>query len=72
MQRRRPDGRRQPFADALAAAAVAVGGLVLAGAVTAHPQGAPDAAAGTARIHGSAYGDGAETGPRGPASPGRL
>ncbi len=66
VQRRRPNGRRQSVADAVAAAIVAVGGLVLAGAVTAGPQDAPDAATGTVGVHGPAY-DGTEEGPRGSA-----
>ncbi|WP_344321309.1 hypothetical protein [Streptomyces macrosporus] len=68
VQWRRPSGRRRPIADAAVAAIVAVGGLVLAGAVTAGPQGAPDATADatadTVGTHGSAY-DGAAGGPRG-------
>lgn len=67
VQRRRPNGRRQPVADAVVAAIVAIGGLVLAGAVTAGPQGAPDAATGIVGVRGPAY-DGTEEGPRGSAA----
>ncbi|HZG04828.1 MAG TPA: hypothetical protein VE546_14860 [Streptomyces sp.] len=67
VQRCRPGGRRRPIADATVAALVAVGGLVLAGTVTAGPRCAPDPTTGATGAHHRLSYDGAEGGPAGPA-----
>ncbi|PJE94112.1 hypothetical protein CUT44_27810 [Streptomyces carminius] len=62
-----PGARRRAAADAVAAALIAVGGLVLAGAATADPDPTPDTAVGATPHPGHLH-DGAPDGPGGPAA----
>ncbi|MEE1937951.1 hypothetical protein V1L54_00705 [Streptomyces sp. TRM 70361] len=62
-----PDARRRAVADAVAAALIAVGGLVLAGAATADPGPTPDTAVGATPHPGHLH-DGGPGGPEGSAA----